>query len=409
MIYNTDQEFEFNHLVLKTPAPYSGGGGHFIKYTIHDSPLYIKPPKCHIKLLAKSSNKKRINCDLQFSRESEDFIQWIENLENHTRNILYDNREKWFDSDLEVKDIENSFVSSLKPYKSAKFYIMRTGIPMKDDSISIKIYDEEENIVVLENLKENTEVVTIMECKGVRCSSRNFQIEFEVKQMMVQESKNLFEKCILTSSLKSSNMSPIKELRIKTNVKTDSEPIPQPDVNAKTVTGNLVEDSNIVHVLNSVNEKTPESLGEKQPTTDSIGQNIDNTKIDPINTQSTSSSSPVTATPERGGLNVQTSKNELCEVEFNLEEMPELESVQLKKRNEVYYEMYREARRKAKVARDLALSAYLEAKRIKNTYMLDNLKDSDESDNDLNDNDDDDDDDDDDDEDIESENIEDEN
>ena len=42
--------------------------------------------------------------------------------------------------------------------------------------------------------------------------------------------------------------------------------------------------------------------------------------------------------------------------------------------------MYKEAKRKARMARDLALSSYLEAKRIKNTYMLDNLEDSESSD-----------------------------
>jgi hypothetical protein len=42
--------------------------------------------------------------------------------------------------------------------------------------------------------------------------------------------------------------------------------------------------------------------------------------------------------------------------------------------------MYREARKKAKVAKDLALSAYLEAKRIKNAYMLNDIEDSDDSD-----------------------------
>jgi len=35
--------------------------------------------------------------------------------------------------------------------------------------------------------------------------------------------------------------------------------------------------------------------------------------------------------------------------------------------------MYEEARQKAKVARDLALSAYLEANQIKNKYMLDDV------------------------------------
>jgi hypothetical protein len=41
--------------------------------------------------------------------------------------------------------------------------------------------------------------------------------------------------------------------------------------------------------------------------------------------------------------------------------------------------MYKEARQKAKDARDLALSSFLEAKRIKNTYMLDDI----DSDSDL--------------------------
>jgi hypothetical protein len=50
----------------------------------------------------------------------------------------------------------------------------------------------------------------------------------------------------------------------------------------------------------------------------------------------------------------------------------------------MYYKMYQEARQKAKIARDLALSSYLEAKQIKNKYMLDDILDSssDESDED---------------------------
>ena len=57
----------------------------------------------------------------------------------------------------------------------------------------------------------------------------------------------------------------------------------------------------------------------------------------------------------------------------------------LKKRNDVYYEMYREALRKAKLAKEMALANYLEAKRIKNTYMLDELNDdSDFEDDNLN-------------------------
>ena len=54
-----------------------------------------------------------------------------------------------------------------------------------------------------------------------------------------------------------------------------------------------------------------------------------------------------------------------------------LETIQLKKPNQVYFELYKEARIKAKTAKKNALLAYLEAKNIKKTYMLENLNDSD--------------------------------
>jgi hypothetical protein len=73
-------------------------------------------------------------------------------------------------------------------------------------------------------------------------------------------------------------------------------------------------------------------------------------------------------------------ENDMQEIELDLEELPKEETFQLKQRKEVYYEIYRQAVKKAKLAREMAVSAYLEAKQIKNTYMIEDLEDSDESD-----------------------------
>ena len=54
------------------------------------------------------------------------------------------------------------------------------------------------------------------------------------------------------------------------------------------------------------------------------------------------------------------------------------DSIKLRKPNEVYYEIYKAAREKAKRAKKLATEAYLEAKNIKIKYMLDDLDESDE-------------------------------
>jgi hypothetical protein len=66
--------------------------------------------------------------------------------------------------------------------------------------------------------------------------------------------------------------------------------------------------------------------------------------------------------------------------ELNIDELgsENENSIQLKNPNEVYYSIWKEARKKAKMARSNAIQAYLEAKNIKNTYMLNDMNDSDD-------------------------------
>ena len=75
---------------------------------------------------------------------------------------------------------------------------------------------------------------------------------------------------------------------------------------------------------------------------------------------------------------VEENPNELNEIDMNIKVENNLESIKLKKPNQVYFELYVEARNKAKVAKKNAILAYLEAKNIKKTYMIDNINDSDD-------------------------------
>ena len=76
-------------------------------------------------------------------------------------------------------------------------------------------------------------------------------------------------------------------------------------------------------------------------------------------------------------------KKEIEEVNIDYAEV-ETDSISLKKPNDVYYELYKKAREKAKECRIAAIEAYLEAKQIKTKYMLFDEDDSDElSDDDI--------------------------
>jgi hypothetical protein len=72
---------------------------------------------------------------------------------------------------------------------------------------------------------------------------------------------------------------------------------------------------------------------------------------------------------------IDMSENNLKEIEPKPDNS--LETISLKKPNQVYYEIYKTARKKAKGIKRDAIAAYLEAKNIKKTYMLDDMEDSD--------------------------------
>ena len=69
--------------------------------------------------------------------------------------------------------------------------------------------------------------------------------------------------------------------------------------------------------------------------------------------------------------------NLLKEVNFNSNSVNSLDTITLKKPNQVYEEILKKAREKAKEAKKLAITAYLELKEIKKTYMIDDIDDSD--------------------------------
>jgi hypothetical protein len=69
--------------------------------------------------------------------------------------------------------------------------------------------------------------------------------------------------------------------------------------------------------------------------------------------------------------------SELTDFDLDQNLIVEEEMMTLKKREEVYYKIYREARKKARILKHQALLAFLEAKNIKKTYMLEDLEDDD--------------------------------
>ncbi len=353
-IYNATDEFPFSKLLLLKPTAVTGGN-YFIKFRINELPLYIQTPKCNTKQGILKAGKKYFS-DLMFTNEHESFIQWIEKLENYSQKYIYDHREMWFDTELDLHDIENSFSSCVKLYKSGKYYIVRTHVPTQLGKCSLKIYNESEDIVQPEDITDKNDIITILEFQGIKCSARSFQIEIEIKQILVLPDSNIFEKCIL----------------VKGKSKSESHDVSMRNLGTLQ---DVVENKEISDYDLSLN--TTEYLGKPQANMENAIDTLISKKI--IQDDIPKQTCDISESRELEDVDEDTeeSSTELKEIELSLDEIPENEQIQIKTRNDVYYKMYQDAKKKAKLAKDLALSAYLEAKRIKNTYMLADLDDSD--------------------------------
>jgi hypothetical protein len=130
----------------------------------------------------------------------------------------------WFQSDFELHDVEDLFTSSLKVFKSGKYYILRTIIPVCLGKCSLALFDESEMMVSPDRLTDETDVLVILEFKGIRCSARDFHIEIEVKQMMIMKPVQLFANCIIRPNVhRMKNGEKMKEKETEKETETETE------------------------------------------------------------------------------------------------------------------------------------------------------------------------------------------
>jgi hypothetical protein len=371
-IYDPTNDFNFGDLTMTSPASITGGN-HFSKFLINHNSLYIQTPKCSTKSGLIKSGKK-IYTDLVFTNIDEEFIQWIETLEITTRKLIYANREKWFDTELDEDDIESYFAPTVKLFKSGKQYLVRVNVDQRvNGSPAVKIYDESETDIDPETLNDKTTMITIVEVKGVRCSAKSFQIELVMKQAMVIKPVEIFDKCIIKdrTGAKQDNAKSLATTIQMGSSQTDNQ-ITNTQVANTLTTDTMTNSPQVADML--IADTLTNSL-ESMQDEDSQNEPLDD------NEKSLASEEPNIQ------IELKETNNDIVEIhndsepyEINLDDtnINEEDTIYLKDKTEVYYEMYRNARKKAKLAKSLALSSFMEARRIKNMYMLDDLEDSDD-------------------------------
>jgi hypothetical protein len=371
-------DFDFSKLYLASPSSLTGGA-YFTRIILNNKPLYIQTPKSLTKQGFIKSGKK-IYTDLMFDHNDTILIHWLENLETKCQDLIYEKGEKWFDSILEKSDIESAFTSPIKIFKSGKFYLMRVNVKP-----NIKIYNEVDEIIPLEDVRPDMNIISILEIQGIKFTSRNFQMEIELKQSMIVSPDPFLDECFIKKPSSRITNSNNHTTNINTSVSTHSQL--NHSRNIETIISPDSADSKSLEEI-EIKIEEPKQQAEQEEQEEQEQQAEQEQQPEPDQKKHVSIFEPVNSLDT---IDIHELKpinnNELTEINIEeeyLDNSLETESITLKKPNEVYYKIYKAAREKAKQAKKDAILAFLEAKNIKKTYMLDDIDDSDnDNDNDF--------------------------
>jgi hypothetical protein len=379
-------DYDFSNLYLGPPSTLAGGA-YFTRMMYNNNKLlYLQTPKCLTKQGVVKSGKKMF-VDLMFDNNDTVFINWIENLETKCQELIYSKGEAWFQSKLEKDDIETAFTSPFKIYKSGKYYLLRVNVKP-----NIKIYNETDESIKIEDITPEKTIISILELQGIRFTSRNFQIEIELKQSMVVSPDPFLDECFIKKPVRRnpvpSNTVPTAVIPFEKIVNSNTSNTIDLDISDED---DEVVEENIDVVAANVDEINSANLVSSSNLDDFINETANELTITNQNlSKGLEENNHINATYQNANENIvleieeldfieKDDPNILKEVDLSSSLENSLESITLKKPNQVYYEIYKKAREKAKECKKVAIAAYLEAKNIKNTYML---EDNDESDSD---------------------------
>ena len=388
-VYHPNDTFQFNHLHLSPPNNIPGGS-YLTKYAYYDSkkPLYIQTPKTLSKQGVVVAGKKA-HIDILFTGENEhdaEFIEWIADLEKRSVDLLYEKRHLWFTQELDKSDIENSFTSPIRAFKTGN-YLVRVNLELNRIQTHIqpflcKVFDENRAIVPVDYVNAHHNIISIVEFQGIKFTARSFQMELILRQVLVIPELPLFETCIITTNTNANaNTTSIAEPLGKCE---PTQTIDNDSAAAASASAAVAVAKELVETLDkSLGTPDPEPQLYTSPASSALKHfectevDIDFKNIsDVIDTKEPAFDVPPTATGTTGATCKQNNSGGGSGGGGG--------GLTLKKHKDVIYEMYKVAKRKAQEAKKAAIRAYLEAKEIKASYLLDDLDDFDSgSDDDI--------------------------
>jgi hypothetical protein len=373
-----------------------------LNFDSSDAVFTLQLPQCTTKLgIIEQSSKTYV--DLLFdssSRDVKELVDLLVAMEEEAAKQLHSRSGEWFEGDsgkMTVQSFEDMFTPVVRYVNRQRSVCVRVHIPTSNRGIKqastgydCDVYDKLGKSRLLSDIRTDTQILPLIEVKEIRMTSTSINLHLNLIECMIVKDSDSINKDI-------EQRVPTRRLHLSSDTTNDDAQVMSPTIgNEEVETGSFVDNGHEEKEIekNECDDYCNDKGKEKE-------EELSSGEVTVVNGELLDGQKAVDEVNDDAGISLNEGENNEAEVKENvtlledvgidkmenekdfLEEIgtltvDETEPIKLKKPDEVYKDIYKAAISKAKKLRQVALEAYLDAKKIKAKFMLEDIYDSDD-------------------------------
>ena len=447
-IFQSSSQFDNNSISISRPVVIQGGTYFTKIRSVSNTPYYVQFDSCKTKQGVVFTNKRSYvdllynNEDVDIIEWFENMQESVITKIYEQRHEWFQSEMERTDIENNFVNISKSYKGG--KYHLIRVG-MNTPGDSRNKGKSCVVFDEYENVISAEDIQESDCIEGILEVQGVRFTSKSFQIDMMCKQVKICQQESTFDKCMIkhrevrspedkrgdTETVNNIDIDIVSEGHFRdSQANTEENKGTTTDAQEFSENNNSSRQEDMVVMVDKVDmvdkEKTQDEVDLESEDMDVAVTSMDEKRengemevsrnpeviqggsreiheMEEMNTFSPSLSASRKEEEEVDNNDDQVNAMEtrMFEEEGEGQDQDELDLMDvsssieatiseggatksLKDPQEIYYEIYKIAKQKAREHKVKSITHYLEAKNIKNQYLLDDLEESDPED-DIND------------------------
>jgi hypothetical protein len=159
------KEFDFNNLAFGVPTK-SRSGSYVSNGLYQGTDLYIQTPRLKCTSLINTDNRSAI--DLEFDKSHGMFYDFITSIDDYSIIQIQKNSKSWFSKEFPLDVVEEYYKTPVKMGRKNKAPSLKIKVPMTKGEPNVTVYDNKNNIIDFDRIKENTKVLIVLRFNGLK-------------------------------------------------------------------------------------------------------------------------------------------------------------------------------------------------------------------------------------------------